>query len=228
MSVKFVVLALSLFTSAHAMAMDIRIDLGRFWGTTPGNWNNIGDPNTPQDNLIDFHNGITTGVSISGNGWRNFTGVINSADWPNTDWVTSTATLDGAGLWPNDIGTFHLSGLTIGRYIVEVVSVRSLFDYPNTIDVDGAYANVTYKQTPVTTPWNSYSDGLGSQNWLIWNDLLVTDGNLAITNKAGFAGIINAIRIRSADSAEIPAPLTALLIAIGLAGIRLAKRKHNT
>ena len=228
MSVKFIIFLLGLFTSAHAVAMDIRIDLGSFWGSTPGNWNNIGNFNTSHSGLIDHHSGATTGVTISGDGWRNFTGVVDAADWPDTDWVESSATLDGAGLWPDDIGTFHLTGLASGRYVVEIVSVRSLFDYPNIIDIDGAYADLTYRETPVRTPWHSNSDGLGSRNWLIWSDLPVTDGDLMITNEAGFAGIVNAIRISTVETASVPVPLTALLFASGLAGIGLIKRKSVT
>ncbi len=224
MASKFIILLLGLFTSAQAVAMDIRIDLGSFWGSTAGHWNNIGDFNTSHGGLIDHRSGATTGVTISGDGWRNFTGVVNASDWPDTDWVESSATLDGAGLWPDDIGTFHLTGLANGRYVVEIVSVRSLFDYPNTIDVDGVHADVTYRNTPVKTPWHSSSDGLDSRNWLIWNDLLVADGDLMITNEAGFAGIVNAIRITAVEPTAVPAPFSALLLASGLAGISVVKR----
>ena len=66
---------------------------------------------------------------------------------------------------------------------------------------------------------------LGSRNWLIGSDLPVTDGDLMITNEAGFAGIVNAIRISTVETASVPVPLTALLFASGLAGIGLIKRK---
>ncbi|MCC6675608.1 MAG: PEP-CTERM sorting domain-containing protein [Phycisphaerales bacterium] len=207
-----------------AMAqVDIRMDLATSAGSTAGNWNNISSLTGLTPNLVDFTSGAPTTISINGAGspWQSFVGDTAGA-FPNQDWLIQPATQDGAGLQSGLTGIFRIAGLTDGvPYKVEVVSARTTFGYLNTITVDGSTADRTFKGTPVVTPWNSTTDGLAAGNWLIWDDVFPTRGELAIMDVSGpgTLGIVNAIRISA-----IPAPGTGLALALG-AGL-IARRRR--
>lgn len=216
-------LVVALSGSSVAMAqVDIRMDLSTSVSSTPGNWNNISNLTGLTSNLVDFVTGSPTTVSINGLGgpWQPFFGDDTGA-FPNQDWLIQPATRDGAGLQTGLTGVFRIAGLTDGvPYKVEVVSARTTFGYRNTFTVDGSLADRTFKGTPVVTPWNSTTDGLAQGNWLIWDDVFPTRGQINIQDVAADTlGIVNAIRISA-----IPAPGTGLALAIGLAP--LARRRR--
>lgn len=208
--------------SAAQAQIDIRMDLSNRVSTTPGNWNNITDLTGVTSNLIDFHTGAGTGINIDGIGspWQQFFG-DDAGAFPDQDWLVQPAARDGAGLQAGLTGVFRLTGLPPLSYRIEVVSARSTFNYLNTITVGGAIADSTYKGTPVVTPWNSTTDGLGNANWLIWSSVFIDSGTIDIRDIAGpgTPGMINAIHISA-----IPAPGAALTLALGLAAATRRRR----
>ena len=211
----------ALCAPAQAGLVDIRIDLSTLVGSTPGNWNNITNITGLTTGLIDFNTGAATAVSIDGTGspWTDFFGDDGGA-FPDQGWLIQPATVDGAGL--NVTGTYTLSGLNDGAYQLELVSARTTFGYLNTFTVNGALANRTFLDTPVVTPWDSTIDGLEAGNWLIWDNVVASDGQITITNAAGpgTLGILNAIRI-----SQIPAP--GGLALLGLTGLMGARRRRR-
>jgi hypothetical protein len=205
-----------------AMAGDVRIDLSNFISLTPGNWNNVSALNGTTPNLIDFGTGLGTGMSIAGSAnWLDFYG-DDGGTFPNQSWLTQPATRDGAGLATGLTGSFTLSGLGALSYSIEIVSARTSFGYLNSITINGAQANRTFLGTPVHTPWNSTSDGLGAGNWLIWDNVIPNGGQLTITDVAGpgTLGILNAIRIVS-----VPEPTSLALTVLGTFAILLRRRR---
>lgn len=206
-----------LAAAGSAKAWEIRMDISDVVSTTGGNWNNIGNLNGVNADLIEFGSGANTGASISGFGWRDFFG-DDSAEFADVDWVQQPATADGAGVEEGSTGTFTVSGLADGEYVVEIVSARTEFEYLNFITVFGNFADRTFNGTPVNTPWGSNVDGLAESNWLIWDAVQTDDGeiNIQLTSDVTTLGMINAIRI-----SQIPAPgALALFGAAGLAGVR--------
>lgn len=206
-----------------AMAqVDIRMDLATSVSSTGGNWNDIANLTGMTPNLKDFTTGAPTGISIDGAGspWQAFFG-DDAGAFPNKDWLIQPATRDGAGLQAGTTGIFRIGGLSDSTaYRVEVVSARSNFNYLNTFTVDGAIADRTVNGTAVVTPWNSTTDGLAAGNWLIWDDVFPTRGQISIMDVAGpgTLGIMNAIRISA-----VPTPGTGLVLAIGAGA--LARRR---
>lgn len=218
----FLVVALAGAPAAMAQ-VDIRMDIATSVSSTPGNWNNISNLTGSTGGLVDFTTGSATGISIDGVGspWQNFFG-DDLGSFPNRDWLIQPATRDGAGLQAGLTGLFRLGGLTDGvAYKVEVVSARSTFGYLNTITVDGSIADRTFLGSPVMTPWNSTTDGLNPGNWLVWDDVFPTRGQIDIVDVAGpgTLGMINAIRISA-----VPAPGTGLAVAFGATLIARRRR----
>ncbi len=213
----------ALCAPAQAGLVDIRIDLSTFLGSTPGNWNNISNITGLTTGLIDFNTGAATSVSIDGTGsdWLDFFGDDDGA-FPDQGWLIQPATVDGAGLLTDLTGTFTISGLSDGAYQLELVAARTTFGYLNTFTVNGALANRTFLDTPVVTPWGSTTDGLEAGNWLIWDNVVASDGQITITDIAGpgTLGILNAIRI-----SQIPAP--GGLAVLGLTGLMGARRRRR-
>lgn len=177
---------------------DIRIDLSTLVSTTPGNWNNVSDVGGITRGLIDFNTGASTDVSINGNssGWRPFFADDGGA-FVERDWLIQPSTVDGAGIDQGITGVYTIAGLTGSSYRIEVVSARTCCDYLNTITVQGDFADRTFLGTPVVTPWGSLVDGLTPSNWLIWDGVAPSGGEIDIRNVADPAtlGVITTLRI---------------------------------
>lgn len=224
-----VVVLLLIAGIVDAAPIDVRIDLSTGISSTSGNWNNISNLTGLTPALIDFGTGAATPISISGAGspWINFGGDTGGL-FSNLDWLIQPATVDGAGLVFGATGSFLFTGLTGSSYRVEVVTARRAFGYLNTITVAGALAGRTFQGTPVNTPWNSTTDGLGPSNWLIWDDVSPVGGSFTLTDVAdqNTVGMLNAVRVLEV-SRVIPEPTTLALFGIGLAGLVAWRRRRR-
>jgi len=191
-------------TGAGGTGLDIRVDLGISRGQTGGNWNNIGDVAGRVSGLIDFNTGAPTSVSYDADGpWFDAGAGSLTSGFPEQAWLIQPAVADGAWLQTGPTGSIRLTGLTGPSYRVEVVSARSVFDYRNTFMVNGDLADRTFLGTPVATPWGSASHGLADGNWLVWDNVAPSGGEIRIVDMTdvGDAGIINALRILETDPA---------------------------
>jgi len=200
--------------------LDLRLDISTFVSATGGNWNDISNITGLTTGLIDFNTGAPTPVSIQGAGWLDFYGDDEGA-FPNRDWLIQPATVDGAGLFAGETGTFVVSGLPAAVYRIEVVSARPI----NTITVNGALASRTSLGTPVQTPWGSDTDGLVPGNWLIWDGVTPLAGAITITDEANSEtlAMINAVRILGTSPLGGPmvptlSTLGALILVLVVAG----------
>jgi len=209
----FLLIGSLLPTSNQAQAdpgTDIRIDYGNA-GTVGGNWNEILVANftTVTTGLTDFNTGTATNVSVQGTG-----GMASSDMGANVwnggvaeDWLVDNAARDTAqASAPNSTRTVTFSGLTASSYKVEVLSaVPAGGSGTNDITVDGNQASQNFRNNGdgLGIGWDTTTAGVTNRNWLIWDSVVPSGGQIVITIDAPGAtddASINAIRLVGASS----------------------------
>ncbi len=192
-----------------AAPIDIRVDLNNAFAANLSGWNVIsGSNNSPAtiNNLRDFETNELTNVGVMRSAHSG--GRVDSGSWPHgtIDWVIENAARDS--ILDNGTATVTFFNLPQNRdYTVEVVHSSITTADAGRTRIDGANADRTYQGNPVPDVWNGKTNGFDQMDWLIWDDISPTLGEIVVTFQGGGAG---SIRISS-----IPEP-SSLVIVTGL------------
>ncbi|MDZ7616767.1 MAG: PEP-CTERM sorting domain-containing protein [Patescibacteria group bacterium] len=217
---------------AAAALLDVRLDFGSGYLTSPANWNQVGTqflitvtaPGGEQA-LGDFNApGTPTGVTLKVT-QRFYASTFSSAStWtnPHAPWMDANAqsALADWALAHGDQAQSQLvfAGLDPGsRYTVDLLGIRAGTDTSASYQVNGAAGTVLFGSTPgtgTTATWNADDDGYVAQGFMQWLNVAPNAfGEITITidRQTGGYAFLNAMRI-----AEIPEPGAAAMLLIGL------------
>jgi len=202
---KIIVCSVALLMAVGINAEDIRLDFGDAGGAAGGNWNVATDPSSlGLSNLTDYNSGTLTGVDVS---WDFTSELLATLIWDTKDWAISEAGSEFFFSESDAVVTF--SGLLNPSYQVEV-----LIAYEGSLtsgyQIDSALADRTYLGNPVDNPWNWRDDGATPGDWMIWDAVTPSSGNISIDIAKDTYAAASAIRITA-----VPEPATAMLLAIG-------------
>ena len=226
-----IALVTAITMNLHAALEVIQIDFGDS-GTPAGNWNEITGAaiNGLTPGLDDFRTGNSTDVDVTGSFTFPFattsgtTGGFNGTQ----DWVDPVVVLDFIAGSDDSSNTLTFSGLTGDSYNIEVVAAGNFAGGTTTdLQVDGNFADRNFLGgANLGDNWHTVNDGLTPGNWLIWDDVAPTGGDITVGVPAG-GGIVQISALRIADAA-VPEPGTYVMFATLLAAAAYLKlRRHR-
>ncbi len=197
---------LLLMLSHSAFSETYLIDFSQF-ENPGGNWNSLQSNQNTNVALIDDDTGVTGAATLS----HALGGVDsnNSGGWTagNVDWLNVGAANDGIYSVTNGSVTFN--GLSNGStYAIDLVAVETLFPSVADFKVAGQFADSNrLGTTALGDDWNTATDGLN--NWLTWDAVTPSNGSITLTTlSAGTYTTLNAIRIRSVGTPNVPPTAT--------------------
>ena len=231
--------------SAHSM-IDVRVDYGDQTTGVPATWNTIDTAalSSASGALTDFATGTanTEGVETTGgfsfggdndsvNGGGDWNGGVDK-DWIDFDTADDYILAGGVG----STLTLTFSGFDGSSYDVEVLtavqnsaSLRAMQD----IQVGGLFANSDANGTlsaPFGDGWLNRTEGFFAQNYLIWNAVTPSSGNIVITfdgSPSSTAPLVNAVRISTHVIPFHTDVLPGLLLAAGLLKLELNRIRRR-
>jgi hypothetical protein len=194
-SLCFVLLSLALAT--RAVAQEIRLDLNELT-ILPANWNTVSSNTTVAD-LLDFGTGVGTGVDVTTANFEFYAFDPNIWTAGDKGWVAENGG-KGAGFRISaGTATVTFDKLPGGAYRVQVVASNRT-DFPGSvadIQVNGSFADADEDGTGENG--DDYPlDGNGHNNWLIWNAVAPSAGQIQVSMAFASGGngtVINAIRL---------------------------------
>ena len=237
--------AFFLWSAASAYsAVDIRVDYGDQTVGVPATWNTIdtGTLSSMSGDLTDFATGTANTEGVQTTGGFSFGGDFDATNGGPTwnggadkDWIDNDTADDY--ILAGGIGstlTLTFSSLDGSAYDVEVLtavqnsaSLRAMQD----IQVGGAFADSDANGTlsaPFGDGWLNRTEGWFAQNYLIWNAVAPSSGNIVITfdgSPSSNVPLVNAVRI----STHVPFhthALPGLAALAALVCIRRCRRKR--
>ncbi len=227
---------------ARAGLLDVRIDFGGGWATTPTNWNmahqnflSVVTPAGSEQAMIDFNEPSTaTGVKLKvtkaffGSGATEasptFTWANDEASWVETDALRDWTMAYTAN---NLSCQFALIGLDPNEiYCVELLAVRGTAGI-GSYQVNGTAGEAVFPAgstaTATTAAWNSSIDGHAAKGFMQWSHVTPSIGGTIVVDVVKATGaeyaFLNAMRITA-----VPEPGTSLLLAAGLLAIVRRRR----
>jgi hypothetical protein len=205
----FVSLSLPAVASAQAL---YQIDLGT--DQAGGNWIDLASGVDDDNELVDFNTGIAVPDSNVSNLFTSFNGA--SSNNAGVDFMPESVWSDGGSANFNGGGVF-VNGLPMGNYRVEVVAWYALPQWQGLYTVNGAPADRTRNGTDVPEIWSALNDGLTSENWLIWDNVVIDAETPQLSALALIFGQGSLVNMNALRITEIPEPATApaLLALIG-------------
>lgn len=240
-----VALAIGLLAAAPAQAApiidDIRVDFQNTSGGNVGtnafpNWNVValpsGNASYSTNNLIDFQDGLGTGISLEIPRLRGLD-IPSSTYFPavasntSVDWDVDAAIKDGACTGFNLTSTLTIGGLDTNlRYTIEVISyINHAPVGTSTFTLQGAGAAES-KSWNAYTAYTNYVNDVAPDVVMTWTDQTPdANGKLTLTigkTDPSIDTVINAMRITS-----IPEPSALTLVGFGLLGMLMLGRARR-
>jgi hypothetical protein len=242
--------------AAHA-GTDIVIDFGSSVSTPGGNVNNVtpdegGAVFTSGQSgfLKDYSTGLATTVKV---GWSTSGGDFFS-DWPtsrsandvwsgsSSDWLADSLTSDFIGSSSEGATlTITLTGLSAGTYSLSLLSSGDTTAFSSgvtseliTVQVGSGSTNSATSEanggTDRGTGWDTVASGEGLNDYLIWDNLVVGDGDtITITDNSVLDGsglvALNGMRITAVPE---PAETAVFFGTLALMGAWFHRRKKTT
>jgi hypothetical protein len=191
-------------------ALEIRIDFSDGSGAPAGNWNTIDQVNMTDTDLIDFVNGLVTGVDVTTAGF--FGEVNNGLAWTGTkDWVDGDPVGDDL-FTSTSPASVILSRLGAGPLQVEVLVAASFGGFTQDTQVGGMFGDRTFESNPQDgNDFDASVNGTVPLDWVIWDNVTPSAGNISISLSTSTNLFINAVRVST-----VPEPSTGTLLMLGL------------